>query len=69
MSAVKDGTNDTPVGSGIDIVNNGGVISLDNKRKQKTEIVNCGCYKMNKEDKNQIQAVNRDHIKISPKKP
>jgi hypothetical protein len=45
-------TNDTPAASGIDIVNNHGVISLDNKHKQKTEIVKCGCYKIGKEDKN-----------------
>jgi hypothetical protein len=54
MSSGKEITNDpnTPVGTGIDIVNNHGVITLDNKHKQKTEIVNCGCYKIGKDEKN-----------------
>lgn len=57
ISSMKEHqTNETPVGSqrgsGIDIVNNDGVISLDSKKKQKTEVVQCGCYKMGKDDKN-----------------
>ena len=44
VSTGKERTIETPVGSGIDIINNQGVITLNNKDKQKTEIVNCGCY-------------------------